>query len=302
MEYIFPMSENQEAIVQYNVPIFPCEICCYDLADFIGRMVPWHWQDCVEFLVVLEGELEISMSSDTLRLSGGEGAMINSETLHCIRACREGSNIYRVVVFDPNILAGPYGGVFAGEYVIPLLSNSAIPCIPLRRDTGWQRSILDRLEEIYNINSAHEFGYELLVNAGLCRIWHGIVTAMRGVMQNSSPRKNMDEHRLKIMLDYIRLHFREKLTPSSIAASASISARECFRCFSRVTGQSPTAYLINYRIRAAAEMLLEQKRSITDICYTCGFGSPSYFSKVFKAKMFCTPIEYRHRVFRKNLP
>lgn len=302
MEYIFPVTKNHEAIVQYNIPLFPCEVCSYDLSDFVDRIVPWHWQKGIELFVVTSGCFDISMCDETLHLSCGEGAVLNSGTLHCISSPGEGHNKYFVVVFDPNILAGPYGGVFASEYVKPLLSNRALSHVPLRHSVDWQQDILDRLAYIYTINESQEFGYELLVNAHLLYIWHTIVTQYRHVMQAPHKRESPDEQRIKTMLDYIQLHFREKISPASIAASASISERECFRCFQRVTGQSPTSYLMNYRIRAASEMLLEQERSITDICYACGFGSPSYFSKVFKEKMLFTPLEYRRKVFKKKPP
>ncbi|WP_371721991.1 helix-turn-helix domain-containing protein [Neglectibacter sp. X4] len=38
------------------------------------------------------------------------------------------------------------------------------------------------------------------------------------------------------------------------------------------------------------------RRPITAIALDCGFSSPSYFTKCFKAEMGCSPREYRGAV------
>ncbi|MCR5848969.1 MAG: helix-turn-helix domain-containing protein, partial [Lachnospiraceae bacterium] len=48
-----------------------------------------------------------------------------------------------------------------------------------------------------------------------------------------------------------------------------------------------------FRIRQAAGMLVETDRAIGDISERCGFVSDSYFGKMFKELMGCTPSSYR---------
>ncbi|WP_162259712.1 helix-turn-helix domain-containing protein [Paenibacillus sp. Soil766] len=45
----------------------------------------------------------------------------------------------------------------------------------------------------------------------------------------------------------------------------------------------------------AGHMLHATSKSTTDIALTCGFGSASYFNKVFKEFHHLTPREYRKR-------
>ena len=94
-------------------------------------------------------------------------------------------------------------------------------------------------------------------------------------------------------MEYIENNFSRKVMLEDIAAAAGISTRECTRCFSKLIGQSPVDYLNHYRIRQAAGMLIESDMSIGTIAETCGFVSDSYFGKMFKESMGCTPRDYR---------
>lgn len=44
------------------------------------------------------------------------------------------------------------------------------------------------------------------------------------------------------------------------------------------------------------QVLGETRASVTEISHACGLGSSSYFGKVFREYMKCTPVEYRKRL------
>ena len=53
--------------------------------------------------------------------------------------------------------------------------------------------------------------------------------------------------RIKRMLQYIQDHYAEDVSVDQIAASASISASECLRCFHDMIGTTPNQYLRDRR-------------------------------------------------------
>ncbi|MBP7359715.1 MAG: response regulator, partial [Prevotella sp.] len=59
-----------------------------------------------------------------------------------------------------------------------------------------------------------------------------------------------------------------------------------------LTGISPNKYLSNERMRIAAELLLENELSISEISYKVGIQDASYFNKCFKAKYGVVPSKY----------
>ena len=53
-------------------------------------------------------------------------------------------------------------------------------------------------------------------------------------------------------------------------------------------------------IRQSIPLLVQGKDSITDISLQCGFSSPSYYTKLFRKFMGCTPREYTKSVHAKK--
>ena len=47
------------------------------------------------------------------------------------------------------------------------------------------------------------------------------------------------------------------------------------------------------RIKASMRMLAENRVSITQIAFDCGFSSPSYFARLFRRFQGMSPAEFR---------
>ena len=59
---------------------------------------------------------------------------------------------------------------------------------------------------------------------------------------------------------------------------------------------SPGAYLKEYRLQMACTMLRNTSETITTVSQNCGFHSASYFGKVFRSQMGCTPYEFKNKI------
>ena len=59
-----------------------------------------------------------------------------------------------------------------------------------------------------------------------------------------------------------------------------------------ITGASPNKYLMNERMRIAAQYLLEGQMTISEISYKVGFQDQSYFNRCFKQKYGTVPSKY----------
>lgn len=59
---------------------------------------------------------------------------------------------------------------------------------------------------------------------------------------------------------------------------------------------TPNNYIISMKLKHAATLLIQNKDiSITEVCDRCGFNSPAYFSKCFKAQYSVAPVDYRKK-------
>ena len=98
---------------------------------------------------------------------------------------------------------------------------------------------------------------------------------------------------VKQMISYIQEHFADNITIQALTEHAHVSRSECFRSFRRYTGKKPMEYINEYRLLQAAGLLRDTNLSISEVGSSCGFGSSSYFGKLFRKKYGVTPLEYR---------
>ena len=93
-------------------------------------------------------------------------------------------------------------------------------------------------------------------------------------------------------INYIKSRFDESITVEDIAAELNCSSSYLSRVFRKHTGKTPYAYLTEYRL-FKAEQLLRGGESITDAALMSGFCNSSVFIKAFKKSFGITPHKYK---------
>ena len=71
-----------------------------------------------------------------------------------------------------------------------------------------------------------------------------------------------------------------------------ISRTHLHRQLKRLTGYSATRFVQNIRMQQALKLLKEKKVNVTQIAYSVGFSSQTYFSTTFKQYYGVSPLEY----------
>ena len=110
--------------------------------------------------------------------------------------------------------------------------------------------------------------------------------------------------RMNNVMNYVDKHIDQPLNLDVLAGVANFSPYHFHRIFTVLTGETPGNYVQRMRVEKAARLLQNDKRmSISEIAYTCGFGSISLFSRTFRAYFNATAKEYRQQeraVFAKD--
>lgn len=78
-----------------------------------------------------------------------------------------------------------------------------------------------------------------------------------------------------------------------IGQELGISRMHLHRKIKVTTGKSISSYILHIRLEKAQERLLETDEQITSIAYRLGFKDASYFTRVFKKVINCTPSQFR---------
>ncbi len=103
----------------------------------------------------------------------------------------------------------------------------------------------------------------------------------------------LDDDFLKKAFDIVEEHLDDVGFDTELfAKELFVSRMQLHRKMHAITGQAPGEFIRAYRLKRAAEMLLEKKLSVTQIAFEIGYNSPSHFSKAFTKYFNCSPSEY----------
>ncbi len=105
----------------------------------------------------------------------------------------------------------------------------------------------------------------------------------------------MKTNRLYPAIKYIDNHLNEEITNSLLADILNISDVYLRKLFIKYYGVTPKQYIIYFRIKKAKHLLTESNKSISDICFLCGFNDIYHFSRIFKSKTGLSPSEYKNQ-------
>lgn len=261
----------------------------YHHVDLSVTAIPWHWHEALEFNYIAEGTMKVSTAGRTLIFGKGEGFFINSNVLTAM------GNLDHCVIdshlFHPVFLGGHFNSVFETKYLHPVIQSREIELIPLRGETEQQRKLLHLLRQLSVLQQRSDTEFQ--TRNLLSDIWLLLLEELQHMQTAPTCSTHHNKERLLTMIAFIQENHAEKLNLEQIAASAAVSVRECLRCFRSGIGQSPTDYLISYRVDVAKKLLQSTDKPITRIAQDTGFSSPAYFSKTFRAHTGCSPQEYR---------
>ncbi len=247
----------------------------------------FHWHTNLEIVRVLEGELCLTLDNQTHTLIAGDFAIVNSETIHGAtpKNCR-----YECIVFNLAFLKT--GNEACDGFLEDILSHNTLLC-----ERPQDREVLILLESIFQTIATQKDG----VAFKIIGLFHSLLGELqeRGLFSTRhTPTPRYDEKKavkLKTVLRYLREHFSAPITLEEMAQVAGVSKKYFCKFFKDMTGTTPVAYLVSYRIERAARKLLGSDLTVTQIAFDCGFNDVSYFIKTFKAHKHTSPKEYRTR-------
>lgn len=256
-----------------------------------------HWHEELEILCMTEGRGEMRINMESFPVDGEALFFVNPGDLHSMTVstpCRESAILFhpRMLCFDSfdlsqGCLLQP---LVKGELVLPHALPSGHPAYPALKETYLE---LARLCHRSGSGLSGDVSAQLFLKAGLLKML-AIFSSyeLLGSFSEDSSKVSV----LKTALAYIRAHYAERIYVHDLAGLAGMNDEYFCRFFKQAIGQSPIAYLNEYRIRRAVFLLQETDQSVTDICLLCGFNHFGNFLREFKKHTGVTPLKYRQSV------
>lgn len=252
----------------------------------------FHSHDCSEVAIIT------SAGSNTLHWANGKShpivrgdvLLLHSDTVHAYE--NTGRLTLTNIIYNPTYLP------------IPPLDGYNLKCLEHFFDIAYQspnpeKPILHldekRLKIIHNLTGKFEeqlssnmpgkhlcaFGLFLALFVEIARAEEIYFdSATKGFLANPA-------------LQYINLNFCENIKMESLARMCHMSICTFYRHFKKLTGYTPTDYLLHKRLEYAHQILTTTESSLKDIADTCGFCDTSHFIAMFSKRYGTSPGKYR---------
>ncbi|HTJ62897.1 MAG TPA: AraC family transcriptional regulator [Alphaproteobacteria bacterium] len=140
-----------------------------------------------------------------------------------------------------------------------------------------------------NLLFAESLSYSLAINVVR------VIAARAGIKVEGSATA---EDRLPLAIAYIQENLDAPISLEDMARESGLTIRQLGQTFKAATGMTPHQFVLFRRISQAKFMLQENKASLTDIAYACGFSSQAHFTTRFREIVGVLPSSYR----RVNTP
>ncbi len=278
---------------------YPVHVYYMELSKLYMQRIRWHWHPEVEIIMISHGEADLTTDDTKIHLKAGQGILINQNVMHSLQSmdARADCSLYSTI-FHPSFLSGYGNTVLSDKYLTPILSSPVFKTMLLDEKESTSEKLIDIINSIIAVNMTKTYGYELITKSYLCQFWVQLLEQVmpQNLTANRQNGLSLDESRVKEAIRYIEQHYSDHISLEDLANSIHISKSECCRCFKRALQLSPIEYLMRYRILKASHLIQANdpvSQSISDLAFSVGFNNVSYFNKVFKQYMKCTPREYK---------
>ena len=99
--------------------------------------------------------------------------------------------------------------------------------------------------------------------------------------------------RMGKVMDYVMKNFASEVRINDVAQLLNMADNSFSRYFSQRTRKTFTSFVNEVRLNHACKLLIENRLSIAQVCFECGFNNLSNFNKHFKELYRQTPLAYR---------
>ncbi len=260
----------------------------------------FHSHPNYELFYFHEGHGNYLIGDQIYSLSPGDLIFIKGMTLHCPNMNESNKYIRSIVSFDPDYIRAIAGRLFTIDLLEPFELGQNFRIRLQDGDKDKFEAYLAMLdgysdkEDTVSINRYRLLFLEMLLELyGLCA----------KEVERKAEWSSKKEEAAQLAISYIGKHFADNVGLDQIAQHLHLNKEYLSRVFKQVTGVTVFNYLYQRRINEAKIwFLLNNRLSVTEVCYQVGFKNLSHFSRMFKEKVGCSPDQYKRQFNKKSIP
>ncbi len=112
----------------------------------------------------------------------------------------------------------------------------------------------------------------------------------------SLPAASIHQQAIDQALRYLLANFRNAIRLQDVLLLTRMSKPTFSRQFKQLSGKTFSELVSQLRLQSACCELLESARPILEVALSCGFTEVSFFNRLFRRRMGCSPSQYRTRM------
>jgi AraC-like DNA-binding protein/mannose-6-phosphate isomerase-like protein (cupin superfamily) len=252
----------------------------FDLPAFES---PFHYHPEYELTYIIKGDGLRYVGSQIEEFREGELVLLGPNLPHCWinRELPEGEHVKAFVIqFHPDILEKSLLNLPEFDSVKQLLESSKDGFLFTNHDFDKYIPLLNKLKPAGQFLKLLEIFLELSLS-------------QKTSILHKTYAENKDQHRFQEVFGYIIIHFRENISLEKVAEIAMLSPTSFCRYFKKITGKTLFEIILEYRLEAAAQLLLRTNTRISQVAFESGFEDIPYFNRTFKKWKGVSPNAFR---------
>lgn len=247
-----------------------------------------------ELLLVLSGELVVTIVGKAYTLGKGDIAILGKSQAHMLHADKE--NRLLVIQFNLDIL-----NLWFPQIETFRQFNTVIPRDP--QSKLWN-TVEHNLLVMAAYHAAHQPDRHLASLKAVVSIILAIVQHFQ-LSTGPAPKPYIPEltdERQKRIHRWISDHYRQEITLQQLAEQEGVSTGYLSHFIRQNLGCTFTQFVTKLRTAHAAHLLESTDLSVLDVLLNSGFSDYRYMHKAFLESFHCTPKEYRAAARAQNMP
>ncbi len=263
---------------------------------YAKQIAPPHIHNAVEFIYILDGEYKVYANDAEYIMSKGDLCLFRSGTVHRTCSLSAGNNCYFVTKIEPSVLLNLASAEHGASYVMHFMLSDKNTKVLWTSDELAGGEIKCAIESILEEHGSDSFGRELALKIYASQLLLSVIRYDAGLGFNTelfSSDVSLTKQIYKSIV-FIDSNYYRDITAEECARYINMSYSYFSRSFKRITGRSFKEYLNNTRINQAEKLLLSTDKSVTDICFACGYNNVSYFISQYKSVRGKTPHSFRN--------
>ena len=270
-------------------PDFPLAVLEYTAK---GDTDPMHWHDHLEIALVTDGHGRFMFGRRALTANAGDIFFIDNSQPHVALADAGSALRLLLVLFRPELIAGPGGRELDVGYLAPFRVDERTGSPRIRGTSALAREVGPVLRQLQHICARHDPAERHLADATL-RLALALVNRHPVAVAAASRPAADRREQIRPVLAYVDRHCRESVTLDDVAEVVHVSPSRVRHVFKDVTGVSFKEYVTQVRVAEAKRLLLSTDLSVAEIARAVSYTNLHQFYKVFYRSCSMSPGEYR---------